>query len=118
MKILVVEDNEDIRESVSLALQSEGYSTILTANGQEALAWLKRQHNSSNEIPDLIISDLNMPIMNGIELFRTLKTQKWNPIPFIFMTSQHQFTSEPVLLIKKPFELDLFLQVIRTAIES
>ena len=118
MKILIVEDNEDIRESLSYALQLEGYSTVLSTNGQEALAWLESQHDDSNQLPDLILSDLNMPVMNGLELSKKLKTQKWRSIPFIFTTSQNSFTSELAPIITKPFDLDSFLQVIRRTLKS
>ena len=118
MKILVAEDDEGIREAISIALQSQGYSTILTSNGQEALEWLEHQRNSSSEPPDLILSDIHMPFMNGIELFKMLKALKWKPIPFIFMTAQAHSTQESAHSIKKPFELDLLLQTIRTELEN
>jgi len=59
-KVLVVEDNHDLREVLVLGLEYLGYSTVEASNGQEAKAYL-----SSNDEVDIIISDVNMPKMNG-----------------------------------------------------
>lgn len=116
MKILAVEDDEGIRDALSQALQSEGYSIILATNGKEALEWLDNQQHSSSEPPHLILSDLHMPMMNGLELFAALKSRAKSSIPFIFMTSQSELTQGIAPSIRKPFELDLLLKLIRTTL--
>src|ERR671938_55329 len=66
-RILVVEDDFDTRYMLSLILKSEGYEVITAADGEGALAVL------FDERPDLIITDISMPCLNGIELTRSLR---------------------------------------------
>ena len=70
-RILVVEDNPEMRQSVVNTLELERYQVDQAENGQAALALLQRV------TPDLIVSDINMPRMNGIEFYRALR-QKLN----------------------------------------
>ena len=58
--VLIVDDDEDIRETVQLALQLDNHTTALAAHGGEALDWL-RQHR----LPCLILLDLMMPVVDG-----------------------------------------------------
>jgi putative two-component system response regulator len=81
-KILVVEDNEDLRQVIASTLELEGYQVLQAENGHAAMATLQRA------TPDLILSDVNMPRMNGIEFYQALrKNPRWLPIPFIFLTA-------------------------------
>ncbi len=81
-KILVVEDNEDLREVIAGTLALEGYLVLQADNGHSALAALQRA------TPDLILSDVNMPRMNGLEFYQALRQNpRWLPIPFIFLTA-------------------------------
>lgn len=89
-KILVVEDEVDLREILVGELEYQGHVTLEAENGLEGLAVL------SGEMPDLIISDINMPKMTGIQFFRTA-TEKYPAIadiPFIFLTAQSDRDSE------------------------
>jgi CheY-like chemotaxis protein len=61
MRILVVDDDEDVRETVAEILREEGYETQCAENGQQALQVLER----ANERPELILLDLMMPVMDG-----------------------------------------------------
>ena len=81
-KILIVEDNEDLRQVIAGTLELEGYVALQAENGHAAMAILQRA------TPDLILSDVNMPRMNGIEFYQALrKNPRWLPIPFIFLTA-------------------------------
>lgn len=80
--ILIAEDNHELRQYYSIILS--GYNTILTENGQEALDYLKH-----NERPELILSDLMMPVMDGLQLIQTLKSnERYRDIPFIMLTAK------------------------------
>ncbi len=80
--ILVVEDSSQIRSVISKALELEGYATKQAKNGVEGLELLKESP------PDLILSDVNMPQMDGIEFFKAVRQNPdWTAIPFIFLTS-------------------------------
>jgi putative two-component system response regulator len=81
-RILVVEDNPEMRKSVVNTLKLERYQVDQAENGQAALALLQRV------TPDLILSDINMPRMNGIDFYRALRQNtRWVLIPFIFLTA-------------------------------
>lgn len=77
-KILVVDDDTDLRNAISHTLSKAGYKTIQAENGKQALEMIQNT-------PDLnlVCSDIRMPIMTGIELFDNVKALK---IPFIMMT--------------------------------
>ncbi|OQY37066.1 MAG: two-component system response regulator [Chloroflexota bacterium] len=80
--ILIVDDNDNVRQAISRALQIENYATRQAENGLEALEML------GQFTPDLILSDINMPQMDGIEFFKAIRrNEEWAPIPFIFLTS-------------------------------
>ncbi|RME08130.1 MAG: response regulator [Anaerolineae bacterium] len=80
--ILVVEDSDAVRSVILSALEYEGYKTLEASNGVEALEVLKRQR------PDLILSDINMPQMDGIQFYQAVrKIPSLTAIPFVFLTS-------------------------------
>jgi CheY-like chemotaxis protein len=68
MSIVVVDDEDDIREAVQIVLEAEGYRTSAAANGQEALELLRR----SEHPPCLILLDLMMPVMDGWEFLKEI----------------------------------------------
>lgn len=81
-RILLVEDNFFMRESIAKMLELEGFEVFLAENGYDALEILKKIR------PDLIISDINMPAMDGITFYHTVRGNKrWSGIPFIFLTA-------------------------------
>jgi putative two-component system response regulator len=81
--LLVVDDNEALREGLSEMLSFEGFTVVAAENGLEALE--KMQVIS----PDLIISDITMPQMDGYGFFNAVRAQpEWVTIPFIFLTAR------------------------------
>ncbi len=80
VNILVVDDEESLREICKDALKDEGYSVLQAENGQRALEMI-----SAGQDVDLIISDLRMPVMNGLELLEKIKEQGLD-IDFLVMT--------------------------------
>ena len=84
-KILLVDDSTSVRQVVGIALRRAGYETVEAANGKEALAML-----DAGKL-NLIISDVNMPVMNGIEFVKALKqhpTSKFTPV--VMLTTEGQ----------------------------
>ena len=107
-KVLIVDDEQDIVESLKFVLEAEGYECFTAFNGEDGL-------KSAKEIlPDLIILDIMMPKMNGYKISRLLKFDtKYKDIPIIMLTARSQ--EEDKLIgeetgtdeyITKPFELD------------
>ncbi len=88
-KILIVDDEPDIRELIEYNLKKEGYQVYTASNGQEAVAEAKRV------LPDLIILDIMMPKMDGIEACRILRTMNDFKNTFmVFLTARSEEYSE------------------------
>ncbi|MBE7551128.1 MAG: response regulator [Anaerolineales bacterium] len=83
--ILVAEDEREIRELIVFSLQIAGFEVIAVPNGQEAV------EKAVEVIPDLILLDVRMPRMNGLEACRALKQQaKTKDIPVVFLSAKGQ----------------------------
>jgi signal transduction histidine kinase len=94
IKILLVDDEDYVREAFENILEVKGYDVYSASNGYEALKLLETL------MPNLIISDIGMPNMNGYEFYeRVRKNPDWNHIPFIFLTAFGQ--KEDVIRGKK-----------------
>jgi response regulator RpfG family c-di-GMP phosphodiesterase len=106
--ILVVDDSKLIISIVEKGLRNEGFDVLSAPNGKEALEILSRT------TPDLIISDLNMPIMDGLTFCRTLRqNSNFSGIPFVCMSSEsdrfrmrQMLQSGAATYIVKPFNVD------------
>jgi DNA-binding response OmpR family regulator len=84
-KILIAEDERDIRDLITFTLGFAGFEVVAAANGEEAVN-LARQ-----EIPDLILMDVRMPRMTGYEACAILKTDaKLKDVPVIFLSAKGQ----------------------------
>jgi len=83
LKILVVDDEKIISDTVTLILQSRNYEVITASNGAEGVAKAKSKH------PDLILLDIKMPVMNGHDACVRLKEDKsTKKIPILMLTGQ------------------------------
>ena len=111
-KILVLEDEDDLREIIDEELTEFGHSAVAFSRGQEALDYL------TGENVDLILSDITMPQMTGYQFFRNLREQlpQHTQTPFIFMTALSDRENEIKGLrlgvddyITKPIDYDLML---------
>jgi two-component system chemotaxis response regulator CheY len=81
--ILVVDDADYIRRLVSIVLSLEGYTVVEATNGKEALDILEKTR------VDMIITDLNMPVMDGIELVSAMRSEPaYSHIPVVMLTSE------------------------------
>jgi putative two-component system response regulator len=81
--ILIVEDNDVLRQGLEALLQAEGYLVLTAGHGHEAL---DQMHSTP---PDLILSDISMPEMDGYTLFERVRAHPdWVSIPFIFLTAR------------------------------
>ncbi len=85
-KILIIEDDEAVRESLVDIVENSGFEALHAEDGQIAMEILK------NEIPDLIISDIMMPRMDGIEFLKNIKENpETSMLPFIFLTAKSNY---------------------------
>lgn len=84
--ILVVEDHAPLLRDLSFLLQVAGFDVLSAADGVEALALMKRQ------IPDLVLSDIDMPNLNGYDLLRQMRADKrLAAVPCVFMSGRDDY---------------------------
>lgn len=114
-RLLVVDDEPNLLMAVSACLRAvEGYEVQTARSGKEALVYL------SSTIPDLIISDIRMPVMDGYELARRIRASSHTAlIPIVFLTAKDEtadrvegFRSGVDVYLTKPFEPDELLAVV------
>ena len=121
--IMVVDDQPEVLSVLRLMLEDEGgYQVMVATNGQHALERLeaafkrKRQWGDSSQktVPDLILSDISMPVMDGYEFYEKTRASPYlNHIPFIFLTAMQ--TEEDVRRGKGLGVDDYLLKPVKTA---
>ena len=84
-KILIAEDEPDIRELVAFMLRFAGHEVLAASNGEEAL------QTATREIPDLILMDVRMPRMTGYDACRAMKANPdLHDVPVVFLSAKGQ----------------------------
>ncbi len=120
-RILIVDDMKENRYMLDVLLSSNGHTVDTAHNGQEAL------DHALSEPPDLIISDILMPVMDGFRLCREWKAhEKLAGIPFVFYTATYTEDKDEQFalslgadrFLRKPLEPMIFLKAIREVIEA
>jgi CheY-like chemotaxis protein len=120
-KILIVEDDIDIRESLRELLELEGYPIAVAANGQEALDVLAREPLGS---VGLILLDLMMPVKDGISFRVEQKADpRLAPIPVVVMSADRSAAQKVGHLgvdacLRKPVELERLLELLRSKLQE
>ncbi|WP_437761524.1 response regulator [Sorangium sp. So ce281] len=116
-KILLVEDSSTVRQQVGILLSGAGYGTLEADNGRDAVAAVAAHKDGLA----MIIADVNMPVMNGIEMIQSLRDKGLAPgVPILMLTTEGQ----PELIEKarkagakgwiiKPFKPDLLLAAVK-----
>jgi DNA-binding response OmpR family regulator len=109
--ILIVEDDEDLREVLAQVLEGEGMRTLAARNGQEALDIL----HSDGVTPGLILLDLTMPIMNGWEFRERFDTDASIPdVPVVVMSARSRDDSlSSAAWLQKPLRVDVLLNTVQ-----
>lgn len=118
-KILIIEDTEDVRENIREILELENFKTIVAENGRIGVDLAMKEY------PNLIISDISMPEMDGYQVLATLRNHPETAItPFIFLTAQSIHTDRRQGMelgandyLTKPFTCDELLNAVRTQLE-
>ena len=103
-KILVVDDDPDILDAVTMILESQGYKVVTARDGIEGLATLKAEN------PDLMILDLMMPKMDGFAVCKELQDPRWSKykgIPILILTSVREEASRRRYELETGLELDV-----------
>jgi CheY-like chemotaxis protein len=111
--VLIVEDDDDLREMMAQLLSLEGFQAAAVANGLEALEYLQQ-----GVAPDLILLDMMMPVMDGWEFRRH---QKADPtmarVPVVVLSALDQTRISEIsaeAILKKPLDFERLLELVRT----
>jgi len=117
-KILIVDDEPDIVETLKFLIESEGFDTIIAIDGEEAF------RKAKEELPDLIILDVMLPKINGYKVCRLLKFDtKYKHIPILMVTARSQEEDKVIgeetgadEYITKPFDIEEILSKVHSYI--
>jgi CheY-like chemotaxis protein len=109
--VLIVEDDEDLRDMMAQLLTIEGFDTAAVANGREALEYLQGAAR-----PHVILLDLMMPVMDGWEFRRQQKADPdLAPVPVIVLSALDPVRAavDATAFVKKPLDFDRLLDLVR-----
>jgi DNA-binding response OmpR family regulator len=109
--VLVVDDDESIREFVSVALSDEGYDVVTAADGAAAMDTIGRV------VPSVILLDMRMPIMDGWEFSRAYRATAMPHAPIIVVTAARDAAERAAQIdaddyLAKPFDLEVLLAMV------
>jgi DNA-binding response OmpR family regulator len=114
-RVLLVEDDLDLRDIVQDVLEDEGYEVIPAAHGRQALEYL-RATRSGDDAPALVILDLVMPVVNGWEVLDAISDDPWLQMPVIVVSAfEHSRPSGVAAYLRKPFNVVDLLGAVRDA---
>ena len=114
--IMIVENSHAIRKIFSFMLKQEGFRTVEAENGEDALEKLEKER------PDIIFTDLNMPVMDGVGLIQELRAKpQFKSVPIIVVTTEVRTSPKKeaakaagaTAWMNKPFKQDQVLKIIK-----
>jgi two-component system chemotaxis response regulator CheY len=110
--ILVVDDSSTVRQQVAMALKQAGFAIMEAADGREGLATIE-----SNPNIDMVVCDVNMPNLNGLEMLERVKSKGHKSLPILMLTTEGQPSmikrakeAGAVGWIVKPFDANQLIQ--------
>jgi CheY-like chemotaxis protein len=108
-RILIVEDDENIRDSLREVFEEEGYEASTASNGREALELLSQ----GTSRPDAVILDLVLPVLDGSKVYQAMQADPMlSKIPVVVSTSTPARAPSGVIVVPKPLKLDRLLDVV------
>ncbi|RYZ85852.1 MAG: response regulator [Proteobacteria bacterium] len=120
-QVLLVEDNPELRELFAEILTDAGYGVTEASDGQEALQLLEKQNLENNPSFDLVVSDMNMPKISGMDLLRRTKEQGIT-VPFLYVSGYFEdnfdINKDRFYFLQKPFTDDALLTKIRGILDA
>ncbi len=117
-KILIVDDESDLLEILATRLDMSGYTVLTASDGQKALDIILK------ESIDLVITDVQMPLVTGVELLESIRSRNWIQPPVIFITGYSAISAEQAFdkgvqaVFYKPFDFKDLLACIKKFLSS
>lgn len=109
-RVLVVDDDDDVREATQAAMERNGYEVVAVGSGAEALAFL------DYDVPSLVLLDLHMDDMSGWEVLTAVKSDpRFAKTKVIVVTGSDAHVSPPTRVLRKPFKIERLLDVLAEA---
>ena len=118
--VLVVDDDQFIRQCIAVTLQDEGYRVDAASNGAAALEWLEREWRPARSQPDVILLDMRMPVMDGWAFARAYRALTLRHAPIVVVTAAQDAALRAAQIaadgfLAKPFDLDDLVAVVARA---
>ena len=117
--VLLVDDSATLRMSVEMTLKGAGYEVVQAQNGQEGLNMLAQLQAQSRQL-DMIISDINMPVMDGITFIKEVKKTSFRYLPILVLTTEREDSKKlegkkagAAGWLVKPFKPETLVSVVR-----
>lgn len=111
--VLIIDDDVSLQMVLELTLKQAGYHVELASDGEDALALLETIH------PDVVITDVMMPHLDGVEFFRSIQERlSYEGIPIIIMTALTRkdwfadLEAEGAVIVHKPFDVERFVALV------
>ena len=117
--IFIIDDDPGLQTVLSIALKDAGFEVEVASNGEEGIEQLSSVH------PDLVISDVMMPHMDGVQFFQNIKEQlRVEGVPIIVITALNRkawfadLEAEGAVILQKPFDVDYLLSVVHMLLDE
>jgi len=118
--VLLAEDDLEIRDILQDLLEAEGYDVVPASHGRQALEFLQGARGDSDKLPDLVVLDLMMPLVDGHQVLDTMKSDPvLAPIPVVVLSAVAR--ERPIgaaAFLRKPIPLQKFFDTIKGFVEA
>jgi CheY-like chemotaxis protein len=118
--VLLAEDDLEIRDILQDLLEAEGYDVIPASHGRQALEFLQGARGDKDRLPDLVVLDLMMPLVDGNKVLETMKNDPvLAPIPVVVLSAvARERPAGAAAFLRKPIPLQKFFDTIKGFVEA
>ena len=118
--VLLAEDDLEIRDILQDLLEAEGYDVIPASHGRQALEFLQAARDDKDRLPDLVVLDLMMPLVDGNKVLETMKNDPLlAPIPVVVLSAvARERPAGAAAFLRKPIPLQKFFDTIKSFVEA
>ena len=118
--VLLAEDDLEIRDILQDLLEAEGYDVIPASHGRQALEFLQAARGDKDRLPDLVVLDLMMPLVDGNKVLETMKNDPLlAPIPVVVLSAvARERPAGAAAFLRKPIPLQKFFDTIKSFVEA